>query len=189
MTANRDPLDHGLPDWVSDALRRPVDSRAETRALIMDRINRMPAPRRHSAPMRPSRWLRRGWLSPAGGFLTTTVLALIVVLRAGVASGIPDVVTATRVLGDTVVPTRSAMTDEHWLDTLRIVEFVIRGTSVHAAAVLGDFNQWRRGATPLVETSPHEWRARVLVPRDALNVAYLVNGARLIPVSRLTRPD
>jgi hypothetical protein len=155
----------------------------------MDRIRQLPNPRRHAAPMRPSRWLRRGWLSPVGGFLTTTMLALVVLLRTGSGNAVADLVTVTRVLGDTVVPTRAVAVADHWLDTMRIVEFVIRGSSVHAAAVLGDFNNWQRGATPLAETSPHEWRARVLVPRDVLSVAYLVNGARVIPVSRFAQPD
>jgi len=70
------------------------------------------------------------------------------------------------------------------LDTLRIVEFVLRGSSVRTATVLGSFNAWNRGATPLEATGRDEWRARVLVPRDALatslNVAFLVNGTKLI---------
>ena len=63
---------------------------------------------------------------------------------------------------------------------------MIRGSGVHTAAVIGDFNQWRRGATPLASTNGDEWRARVLVPRDALQMAYLVNDAQLIPAEPLS---
>ena len=188
MSAKHDPIENALPAWVSEALRQPVTSRAESRSSIMDRVRGLPAPRRHSAPMRPSRWLRRGWLSPMGGFLTTTLLAVVVLMRSGSGAGVTDLAAVTRVLGDTVVPARAVAAADRWLDTMRIVEFVIRGSSIHAAAVLGDFNQWRRGATPLAQASPNEWRARVLIPRalaarDALEVAYLVNSARMIPAS------
>ncbi|MEQ1692011.1 MAG: hypothetical protein ABMA00_12035 [Gemmatimonas sp.] len=176
-----DPLESGLPEWVRETLREPMDSRASSRAVIMDRVRALPTPRRHSAPMRPSRWLRRGLLSPVGGMVTTAMMALVVLLRVGGGGGMSDIGTATRILGDSVVPVPAVTQADRWLDTLRIVEFVIRGSSVHAASVLGDFNRWQRGATPMVPTARHEWRVRVLVPRDALNMAYLVNNSRLIP--------
>ncbi|MBL0170945.1 MAG: hypothetical protein IPP90_09470 [Gemmatimonadaceae bacterium] len=187
MSATRDPFESALPDWVGETLREPVESHPRSRARIMEAVRALPAPRRRSAPMRPSRWLRRGLLSPISGAITSAVLALSLLLRAdGGASALSDIVTVTRVLGDTVVPVHtlpSASGTIRWLDTLRIVEFVIRGSSVHAVAILGDFNKWQRNATPLSAGAPHEWRARVLVPRDALDVAYLVNDRHLIPAT------
>ncbi len=187
MTAMRDPIEPSLPDWVGDALREPVASRAGARTRIMEAVRGLPAPRRMTAPMRPSRWLRRGLLSPVGSVMTTAAMALVVFMRfASPGASVSDIVTATRVLGDSVVPAGAAATDGHWLDTLRIVEFVIRGSSVRAADVIGEFNQWRRGATPLASAGHNEWRARVLVPRDALEVAYLVNDAQVIPTEPLS---
>ncbi len=187
MSTLGEPLDATLPGWVVDALREPMDSRSGSRARIMTAVRALPAPRRHAAPMRPSRWLRRGLLSPAGSVMAITVVALVGLLRMNTGgTALTDIVTVTRILGDSVVPrhvTSSLGGDNHWLDTLRIVEFVIRGSSVRAAAVLGDFNQWRRGGTPLIASGRHEWRARALVARDALNVAYLVNGSQVIPIT------
>ena len=187
MSTLGEPLDAPLPGWVVNALREPMDSRSESRSRIMMAVRALPAPRRHAAPMRPSRWLRRGLLSPAGSIMAITVVALVGLLRMNTGgAALADIVTVTRILGDSVVPrhvTPSVGGESHWLDTLRIVEFVIRGSSVRAAAVLGDFNQWRRGGTPLIANGRHEWRARALVPRDALNVAYLVNGSQVIPIT------
>ena len=192
-----DPTSTTLPDWVTDALREPARSTPAARARIMDAVRAEPRPRRYSAPIGPSRWLRRGLLSPVGGLMTTVLMTLALMLRMGPIDHVfgPSVAiieTATHVLGDSVVPIVDPVVGKspvahRLLDTLRIVEFVIRGSSVHAASVLGDFNAWRRGATPLVASGDHVWRARVLVPRDALqsslNVAYLVNNARLIPAA------
>ena len=129
-----------------------------------------------------------------------------------------EVETASLVLGDSVVPVtdspsssargisasvrRLAHADDdslaahvggyaqRVLDTLRIVEFVLRGSSIRTATVLGNFNAWNRGATALVATGGGEWRARVLVPRDAvatsLQVAFLVNGTTLVSAARGT---
>ena len=136
--------------------------------------------------MRPSRWMRRGLLSPFGSVLATAAMAVVMLTRVvAPGSGVSDLVTVTRILGDSIVPAGASATNGHWLDTLRIVEFVIRGSGVHTAAVIGDFNQWRRGATPLASKGDDEWRARVLVPRDALQMAYLVNDAQIIPAEPL----
>lgn len=175
-----------LPTWASDALRAPAPSTAAARARIMSAVRSLPAPRRMVAPIRPTRWLRRGLLSPIGGLMTTVVMAATIMLRVGSASAPTELTALTRTLGDSVVPARSeSLSDTHWLDTLRIVEFVLRGPSIQRAMVLGDFNQWRRGATPMVASmAAHEWRARVLVPRDALattsNAALLVNEENLV---------
>ena len=187
MTAMRDPIDSSLPEWVGETLREPVTSRASSRARIMDAVRGLPVPRRMSAPMRPSHWLRRGLLSPVGSMLATAAMAMVMLTRiATPGAGVSDLVTVTRILGDSIVPVSGSATNGNWLDTLRIVEFVIRGSSVHAAAVIGDFNQWRRGATPLASAGGNEWRARVLVRRDALQMAYLVNDEQVIPAEPLS---
>jgi hypothetical protein len=59
-------------------------------------------------------------------------------------------------------------------DTLRIVEFVLRGADVGSAAVVGDFNAWQSGATALHRDADGAWRARVLVPQDVVRFAYEV---------------
>lgn len=202
MTSMRsnESFESTLPEWVGDALREPMPSSADARERIMSTVRSMPAPRPFAAPMRPSRWMRRGWLSPIGGVMTTALMAVAVLMRVGSgAMGATDIETATRILGDSVVPVSATMHSgaiegsvdgpDHgrWLDTLRVVEFVIRGSSIHAASIMGDFNRWQRNANPLVSDG-HTWRARVLVPRDVVDVAYLINDARIVPSAVLAAP-
>lgn len=195
----RESFESTLPEWVGDTLRAPVESDAASRSRIMDAVRGLPTPRACSAPMRPSRWMRRGLLSPLGGAVTTLFMTVAVVLRLGSgAGGASGIETVTRVLGDSVVPRALSIAADsaanstgiaaadgsaRWLDTLHIVEFVIRGSSVHAASVIGSFNHWQRGATRLESTGNGEWKARALVPRDALDIAFLVNDAQLIPAN------
>ncbi|MCC6242164.1 MAG: hypothetical protein IT353_04955 [Gemmatimonadaceae bacterium] len=210
-----DHPDSRLPEWMHDALRAPVETRDGARARIMDAISGLPAPRRLRAPagsLRHSHWMRRGLLSPVGGLLTTALLLATVLVRVGpldtlLGGASADVRTAVLVLGDSVVPVTEDIgvandlpfaskrpplpLSRRVLDTLRIVEFVLRGGStVHAASVLGSFNAWQRSATPMVASADGAWRVRVLIPRDvlatSLNVAFLVNGAKLLPATAST---
>jgi hypothetical protein len=210
----RDPLDPLLPPHVRALLRAPATSTHDARTRIMDHIRTLPAPRRLRAPFAGSRWSRRGLLSPVGGLLSAALVLCMIALRMSPLDALlfdtaRQIETAAVILGDSVVPRSGAHGSDasldsptsarahhdsltarvdgyarRVLDTLRIVEFVLRGSSIRTATVLGSFNAWNRGATPLATAGRDEWRARVLVPRDAvatsLNVAFLVNGTKLI---------
>ena len=192
-----------LPGWARAAFTLPASSdleygparHAAARAAIMDRVRREPRPLRSdfaapdasratpriavhvasrlSAPMRASRWTRRGLLTPFGAAAFAGVLGLLLSVRAvGMYGGLRDVgahgaTMSAVVIGDTVMPSLR--------DTLRIVEFVLRGPTVRSAAVVGDFNAWRRGATRLERRADGAWHARVIVPRDVVRFAYSVN--------------
>jgi hypothetical protein len=186
----REPREHVTP-WVRDALRHPASSSASQRSAIMDRVRREPAPRLMEAPMRASRWMRRGLLTPMGGMAMVAAMVAMITLR-GIEQQrvVGGLVGSALILGDSVVPhehgpvagsARADSLGERLLDTLRIVEFVLRGPEVRTASVVGEFNAWQRGATTLTHGDDGSWRARVLVPRDALRFAYVVNDAQVVP--------
>lgn len=196
-----DQIPPSLPSWASEALRAPVSSRTGSRDRIMHAVRGLPAPRQLSAPaaaVRASRWFRRGSLTGAGGVFLTAVLAFMVSVHRGDQLAVmARLQTSAVVLGDTVVPAVGApdSLSARLLDTLRIVRFAIRGPHIGAAEVIGTFNGWRRGGTMLSNTGVNgadEWSARVLVPRDALDFAFMIRDAselpmrdRLIPASPL----
>lgn len=188
-----DQIPPSLPDWVTIALRAPITSRAGTRDRIMHAVRGLPAPRRLSAPpaaVRASRWSRRGSLTGAGSVLMTAMLAFMVSVHRGDQLAVmARVQTSAIVLGDTVVPAVGAPDSlgARFLDTLRIVQFAVRGPHIGAAEVIGTFNGWRRGSTMLTsDADAHartsEWRARVLVPRDALDFAFVIGDVSEIPM-------
>jgi len=189
----RESDEHSLPAWVTETLRHPVSAAASRRSAIMERVRKEPLPRVLSAPMRASRWSRRGLLTPIGGAAVMAMLLGVVSLR-GVDALINRTAfeTGVNILGDSVVPTRdygvrSDSIGARFLDTLRIVEFMLQGASVRSASVIGDFNAWQRGATSLTPDANGRWRTRVLVPRDAVIYAYVVNDAQLVSAAPLTR--
>jgi hypothetical protein len=187
--ADREPL----PAWMIESLRAPVTSRAESRTNIMQQIAGMPRPRRVALPLSTagrSRWRRRGALSGMGSVLLTAMLTLMVSVRSGNEAALsarvqPEVL----VLADTTVPVRgpdslALVLRGKFLDTLYVVEYVVRGRGVQSVSVRRDVARPRDLATParLTQVSATEWRARALVPREARQVAFVVNDIELAPV-------
>lgn len=183
--------------WMRSALQAPVDSSSAQRDAIMARVRRVRALQRVQPPMRASRWSRRGLLNPLSGMAMVAVLVAMVSMRSfEFARGVRSLDTASLVLGDSVVPMTSAglshdassdAISTRLLDTLRIVEFVLRGPDVRSVAVIGDFNGWQRGTTTLLHEGRDRWHARVLVPRDALRFAYVVNETQLVAAPPLPK--
>jgi hypothetical protein len=173
------------PEWVVATLTAPVRSRAAARAAIMARVREAPRPAVGWLTLRPvpRAWRRRGVLGPTGLLLAVVAFATITLAarfdRARPEALLPPLVT---VLGDSVVALSGGTLDSVLRDTLALVEVVVRGPTIRSASLLGHFNGWRRDATPLVADGDGRWRARVLVPRDALALAVLVNDATLLPV-------
>ena len=213
MTISFESFETEFPEAMRVALREPIARTSADRRASVDRIMgaiestaidasaaEMPTsearPRRRlflTPSMSRSRWRRRGLLSPIGGAVTTLMMVLTVMLRLDQSGPSGSLDAFARVVGDSVVPAfdSSVVTgvsaNGHWLDTLRIVELVLRGPGVHSASAIGAFNRWQHSGTPLTRVAMDEWRARVLVPRDALpyasRVAVMVNDTRLIPTS------
>ncbi len=200
----REPNEPVLSSWVVHVLRNSASGAAPRsaaqRAAIMNRVRHEPAPRVLSAPMRASRWTRRGLLSPVGGAGLAAVLMAMIWMR-GLQPPHAGFEASALVRGDSVVPVRDARgawngrgdttgdtLGARLLDTLSIVEFILRGPTVHAATAVGDFNAWRGGATTLTYATDGTWRARVLVPRDALRFAIVVNGTQLVAAPLVAAP-
>ena len=176
-----------LPPWVVAILREPASISPTARSAIMNQVRQLPKPRLLALPPRTHGWMRRGLLTPAGSALVSGMLALAVVLRIGTpVSFAPETAGSAEVVGDTVIPRTQGQMGfkDTLLDTLRIVEFVFRAPNARSVAVVGNFNGWRAGATPM-QSASGTWRARVAVPRDVLRFSYIVNGDEVVPAPSL----
>lgn len=176
-----------VPEWTSVLLKEEPVSTPFARERIMSVVRTMSPPRTLTAPMRTSRWIRRGMLSPLGSAVTTLLILFAGSLRIG-----GDYLLGTSfqqsaiVVGDTIVDRVVSATGGSALDTLRdtmrIVEFVVRGRGVESVQVEGEFSG--RNATTLQRSGNDQaWRGRLVVPRDALRFAYVVNNERRVPAT------
>lgn len=200
------PGDATPPAWMVDTLRMPLNDRdagllLDARTQIMTRVRTLPTPRRLVAPMPLARWRRRGTLSGMGGVVLTAVLALMLTVREGEHLTLASRVHATAlVLGDSAVPVSTADAQHprsetgtpgaqqgrsRWLDTMRVVELVVRGSGLREVALR---QTAAVRAVALARISATEWRARALVPRDAVDVTVIVNDVALAPTPVASPP-
>lgn len=157
---------------VAAALRAPVPARAESRALIMQRVRaaaRNGGPRRHG-PSLPSRSARHSIVGLAMAASVGSIAILgSVTSHAARAGG-----ERSGVIGDSVVATLR--------DTLRLVRLIFDDPGARQVAVVGDFNGWAPTATPLRREAPsHRWSAVIAMRDGDHRYAFVVDGARWAP--------
>jgi hypothetical protein len=152
------------------ALRRNVGSDARAKARIMDGVRRAAAEK--SARHDP--FIRRGARHSAVGLALAAGIGSITALSAllppgGAPSGVTSVV-----IGDSVAATLR--------DTLRLVRLMFDAPDARQVTVVGDFNGWRAGETPLARDAPsHRWSATVALRDGVHRYAFVVDGTRWVP--------
>jgi hypothetical protein len=62
-------------------------------------------------------------------------------------------------------------------DTVHVVRFVFVGDA-RSVALVGDFNAWQTGATPLVPAGSRSWSVSLTLPRGRYEYAFIVDGKR-----------
>ncbi len=142
---------------VAGELRRPVKMDPALDARIMAEI------REH--PHRKGAWLLRPRavsVTPLGVLARAAVLAAIV---AGATLAVPR----PRPAADSV-------------SAANAVPFVLYAPGAHSVALVGDFNGWDTGATPLRATgSSGAWVVTVPLPPGRYRYAFLIDGRRWLP--------
>ena len=97
----------------------------------------------------------------------TTISALVPSTRAGAS-------TTSVVIGDTVVATLR--------DTLRLVRLMFDDPGARRVSVVGDFNGWHTGETPLhQDATTRRWSATLVLHDGAHRYAFVVDGTRWVP--------
>src|SRR3954468_4660689 len=139
---------------VAGALRRDVARDARATALIMARVRDAA----RAMPRRPMPAFGRGVRHSLVGVALAAGVGSVTTMSALLPQAGGSGVERTAVIGDTVVATLR--------DTLRLVRLMFEEPGARAVAVVGDFNGWRTGATPLArDAATHRWTA-TLALRD-----------------------
>lgn len=179
MHEPRDGAGNPAIDRLARALRAPETLSAGFDARLMDAVRAGPHPSRV-----PTRVLH---LSPRAALAAAAGIALAAFLG-GRASAMRDATAvdgrAPRVaLAAASAPAR---------DTVHVVRFVLIAPSAASVALVGDFNDWNREATPLRPTGAGgAWSAAVVLPPGRHEYAFIVNGTtwRADPSTPLTVHD
>ena len=133
----------------------------------------------HEAPRDVPWWRKRATitmsLSPLGGLALAAGLGAVIVLGA----------LASRSAGHDgaglLASGRSARTAAIRTDTVHVVRFVFIAPRAASVALVGDFNNWRREATPLRPTgSDGIWSVSVPMSRGSHQYAFVIDGTEWV---------
>ena len=185
---------------VAAELRRPVELDAGLDARVMALVAGEAAPRRDwtgewkavpslgsdasepSPLVRAWRWLRRPRLvsvSPLTGLAATAAVAAIVVAGvSGSDGGELPIGSGTDIPAVAAASSAQPVAD----DTLRIVQFVLVAPDARSVALVGDFNDWQEGTTPLrAAAEGRVWSVEVPLTAGRHRYAFVVNGEEWVP--------
>lgn len=123
-------------------------------------------------------WLRRRTIqvSPIGALAAAAAIAALGILgtltvRGG---GLPP--------GRIIAGTANAPGDGAHTDTVHVVRFVFMAPAASTVSLVGDFNNWERGATMLRRAgAPGLWTVSVPLPRGAHQYAFVIDGTTWTP--------
>jgi hypothetical protein len=155
---------------VSAALRGDLPAGIDARSRIMHRVRE--ASRDLPRPRAP--FFGRGVRHSVVGLALAAGVGSITTLSVLLPSGGAGNGGRTAVIGDTVVSTLR--------DTLRLVRLMFDDPGAREVAVVGDFNGWLAGATPLARNpATRRWSATVALRDGAHRYAFVVDGTRWTP--------
>jgi hypothetical protein len=185
---------------VAGELRRPVTLDAALDERIMALVAAEPRPRRETvvgaspsggaapsaageAALRAWSWLRRPRLvriTPLGGLSAVAGLAalVLVAVRLGGPSGQAAAVSLP-VAAATVPAAAPASAPA---DSIQVVQFVLVAPGAQTVALVGDFNDWQAGATPLrAAAAGRVWSVEVPLTAGGHRYAFVVDDDRWVP--------
>ena len=184
--SEHDEREDGLIDGVAEVLRAAEPAAPDFTARLMAVVNA--EARRAIALHDPISdacgwWRRRRTvrlsLSPLGALATAAGLAGLAVLGTITVRGWSAPPVRTVVGGAAAPASREAGTQP---DTVHLVRFVFLAPSASSVAMVGDFNNWNRGVTPLRRTgSAGAWTVSVPLPPGLHQYAFIVDGTTWTP--------
>jgi hypothetical protein len=161
--------DDELLERVAAQLRRPVTLDPALDARVMAEVQNLPPHGRRGAGASAWRWLVRPRtirVTPIAG-IGALAAVLVLVFALGTAG--------TRTL---VAPDRSgALASTASPDSVQVVQFVFISPDAHTVSLVGDFNGWETGATPLRHGPTGEiWTVDLPLEPGRHRYAFVVDG-------------
>ena len=118
-------------------------------------------------------WWRTEWiirLSPRGGVAIAAGLVAIIALS--------SIAVGSRISARRSSATAQAVSAR---DTVQLVRFVFVDSGAASVALVGDFNEWTRGATELKRSgAPGVWTVSVPLTPGRHEYAFIINGSRWV---------
>lgn len=168
--------DAAFAERVAASLRAPERAHASFEKRLMERV-RMEGRSlyRPAIAAADNSWWRTEWiirLSPRGGVaIAAGIVAIIALSSMAVGSRL-----SARSQGSSA--SAQAVSAR---DTVQLVRFVFVDSGAASVALVGDFNEWTRGATELKRSgAPGVWTVSVPLTPGRHEYAFIINGSRWV---------
>lgn len=180
-------------DRAARALREPVSTDPSSKRRLVEALRAAPPPRR-SAARRTWRWLARPrqiMVSPLAGLALAAAAVLVVVLRPEAGAGLDDAsggatatesVAASSSTPDAIPVSLAGAASSAEAAQPRHVRFIFLAPTASSVSLVGDFNGWDPGATPLrAGSEPGVWVVEVPLEPGRHVYSYIVDGQQWHP--------
>jgi len=167
--------DAAFADRIAEPLRAPERAHPSFEKRLMERV------RMEGAGLYPKRtaangsWWRHEWvirLAPRTGVAIAAGIGAIITLG-GIAVG--SRISERRQESSQLVPGTVVR------DTVQLVRFVFVDPGAASVTLVGDFNEWTRGATELKRSgAPGVWAVSVALTPGRHEYAFIINGSRWV---------
>jgi hypothetical protein len=155
-------------------LRAPESAHPSFEKRLMDKVRfEGPSLYPHASSANLA-WWRKEWvirLSPRVGIAIAAGISAIIALSA--------VAVGSRIAGKSQASSIAQVSPAR--DTVQLVRFVFVDSGASSVALVGDFNEWTRGATELKPSgAPGVWSVSVQLTPGRHEYAFIVNGTRWV---------
>lgn len=178
-------LDEGLDERVMALVAAEVGPRRETTGEWKVVPHGRAAGATTGPLVRAWRWLRRPRLvsiSPLGGLAAAAGMAALILVVGHDADGVGGDAAGASLAAAPSVVRASEQPAAGVGDTLRIVQFVLVAPGARSVAVVGDFNDWQEGITPLrASAAGRVWSVEVPLRTGRHRYAFVVDGEEWVP--------
>lgn len=160
---------------VADHLRTPERLNPSFDARLMENVRAEAESLYPRNPRSSTVWWRsaRLQLSPLGALALAAGIAAFAVVSTLAIGG-----RVTRTASTTVQPVASAPAST---DTVNMVRFVFVDSQAQSVEIVGDFNEWTKGANKLVRSgAPGVWSVSVPLSPGRHEYAFIINGTRWV---------
>jgi hypothetical protein len=168
------PEDAAFVARVAAHLRAPETAHQSFEKRLMDKVRFEGSSLYPLASSASSTWWRKEWvirLSPRVGIAIAAGISAIIALSA--------VAVGSRISASSQPPQTAQAAPAR--DTVQLVRFVFVDSGASSVALVGDFNEWTRGATELNRSgAPGVWSVSVALTPGRHEYAFIVNGSRWV---------
>jgi len=164
--------DAAFLERVAMSLRAPERAHPSFERRVMEKV------RLEGPTLYPATLTHQSWWRTARPFNVAPLTAIAIAASALIVVAASGIMVGARLSANRVAATPATLSKS---DTVQLVRFVLVDRQASSVQLVGDFNEWTKGATRLSPTgAPGVWAAAVALTPGRHEYAFIVDGKRWV---------